>query len=52
MIKFDERNHVVYSNYLRKVVLDLIEETNYSDETVGELELPEKTYVYRKRHFS
>lgn len=51
MVKFNE-GKIVYSNHLRKVLFDLMEETNYSGEGEGELELPtKKKYFNYRRYF-
>ncbi len=47
MIKFDERNNIIYSSNLRKILFDLIEENNYDDE-VKELEIPRKPFIYKR----
>ncbi|MBO5478441.1 MAG: hypothetical protein J6A04_01805 [Clostridia bacterium] len=48
-LKFDGRK-VIISNSLRKVLLDLLEETNYSGKYEIELEFPSKKFNFYKRY--
>ncbi len=50
MLKFYE-GKIFYSNALRKVLLDLIEETNYSGECEMEIEIPSKKKIFSYRRY-
>lgn len=51
MVKIDEGKKVIYSNSIRKVIVDLINETNYSGETEEELNIPKKNFYFHKRRY-
>lgn len=52
MVKLDQ-GKFVSSNSIRKIIVDLINENNYSGETEEELNIPQKTNFtfYRVSHF-
>lgn len=52
MVKLDQ-GKFVSSNSIRKIIVDLINETNYSDEIEEELNIPKKTNftLYKVSHF-
>lgn len=49
MLKFDGKK-IIYSTNLRKVIFDLMEETNYSGEYQIDIEIPvtKKNFSYRR----
>lgn len=52
LIKVDEGKKVIYSNYLRKIIVDLVNETNYSEETEEELNIPKTTkFTFHKKRY-
>lgn len=52
MVKIDEGKKVIYSNSIRKIIIDLINETNYSGETEEELNIPKTTnFTFHKKRY-
>ncbi len=51
MLKFNE-GKIIYSVHLRRIILDLIEENNYSGECQINIEIPIKKKNFRyKKHW-
>lgn len=51
MLKFDEKK-IIYTTNLRKVLFNLLEETDYSGECEMDIEIPIKKRDFsRKRYF-
>ncbi len=50
MLKFDH-GKIIYSTRLRKVLLDLMEETNYSGESEMNIEIPVKKKSFRYKRY-
>lgn len=52
MVKIDEGKKIVYSNSIRKIIIDLINENNYSEETEEELNIPKTTkFTFHKKRY-
>lgn len=49
MIRLNENNQVIYSYSIRKIIIDLLNENNFSGNADKEFEIPRKPRNYKRK---